>query len=362
MSVSPTVGVIGGGIVGLSTAYALTEKGAQVTLFDPNPGEGQSAGESRIFRHQHEDARLIGFAKRSRELWAEWADRLGRQLISEGGSILAGDDSLVRARAKSLERLGIPYRILDRRQQAEAFPQFGPATDLALLDPGGGAIYAAEAVAALCGRIGRGLVAEPAGGCFEEDGHAVVVTGSSIREFDRVVIAAGDDTPALAALVGIKIQTETSWHARLGFPAREGAELPVRCLQDRSGAFGEKVYGAPEPGQGAFAIGLTGADVDLAVSAGGLIEDSTALRSISARLQEYVHEAMPGLSPEPCGYRICRSTSLPSGADDFSLWREGRFVAAAGGNLFKMAPALGVALADAALGEDVPDLWDESSA
>jgi glycine/D-amino acid oxidase-like deaminating enzyme len=85
------VGVVGGGIVGLSTAYALTELGATVRVYESGvPGDGQSGGESRIFRHAHDDARLVALARASRAIWAEWASRAGTELVSTDGAVAIG--------------------------------------------------------------------------------------------------------------------------------------------------------------------------------------------------------------------------------------------------------------------------------
>lgn len=63
--------MIGGGIVGLSTAYALSEQGVGVRLYEAGlPGDGQCAGESRFFRHAHDDSRLVAFARESRGVCA----------------------------------------------------------------------------------------------------------------------------------------------------------------------------------------------------------------------------------------------------------------------------------------------------
>ena len=64
------VGVVGAGIVGLATAYELAALGTNVTVYErATPGAGQSGGESRIFRHAHDDERLVALAVESRARW-----------------------------------------------------------------------------------------------------------------------------------------------------------------------------------------------------------------------------------------------------------------------------------------------------
>ncbi|MDQ4068714.1 MAG: amino acid oxidase, partial [Actinomycetota bacterium] len=77
--------------------------------------------------------------------------------------------------------------------------------------------------------------------------------------------------------------------------------------------------------------------------------------SLSERARAYVARALPRLAPDPVDYRHCWTTELPWGSDGVAVWEADSMFFLAGHNLFKHAPALGDALAHAALSGELPD-------
>jgi sarcosine oxidase len=102
-------------------------------------------------------------------------------------------------------------------------------------------------------------------------------------------------------------------------------------------------------------------DGALDVAADGTVTDPPALAGVTDRAAAYVRRALPGLDPEPVGLRHCWVTSLAWHEDGIGVWQAGDVLLVGGDNLFKHAPALGRALADAALSGTVPDLLDPRS-
>jgi sarcosine oxidase len=122
----------------------------------------------------------------------------------------------------------------------------------------------------------------------------------------------------------------------------------VACLQDGSRAFGEAdAYGDPLPGNRFYAVGLG----ETAVHEDGSLLDPSGLAAAAERTNAYVGRALPGVEPRPVDARHCWVTEVPWSPDGIAAWEADGLLFVAGNNLFKHAPALGRALARAALGD-----------
>ncbi len=315
------------------------------------PGGGQSAAESRLFRHAHDDIRLVEFARRGREGWREWEERFETELISDGGALALGDSALERLAV--LDRAGgFEAHEVDSAEVAQRLPLLADYHGPAMFDPQAGAIRTTAAIRALSSQleaslrdeVGEVLALEPT-----PDGVRVRTVGS-VAKYSRVVVCAGRGTPALAAGVGLELPVETSRHVRLEFEVREPRDAALACLQDSSGAWGEEgIYAAPLPGGHRYAVGLSETTRD------------AELPELAERAAEYVGRALPGLDPAPVGHLHCWVTTVPWSDDGFAAWEHEGIVFVAGHNLFKQAPELGRMLATAALEDHLqPELREHS--
>src|SRR6188508_2797045 len=178
------VAVVGAGIVGLAAADALARAGADVRCFEAaEPGSGQSAGHTRVFRHVHDRADLVELVVRARRGWDEWSELARQPLVGDEGVLFAAPD--VEETAALFADVGVEHRMVDEDEQRRLLPILAPPGGPALYDVRGGAIRVREAVAALVARLGERIVPEEVLALDSEGG---VETASSSLRFDRVLV------------------------------------------------------------------------------------------------------------------------------------------------------------------------------
>jgi sarcosine oxidase len=292
-----------------------------------------------VFRHGHDDERLVRLAVRARAEWERLAGELGARLLGRQGVLICGPN--VAERATAFDAAGVPARLVGYDEQVAALPVMAPPEDEALLDELGGSIDVRAAVDGLADALGEQLVAAQVFEVRQGAGGVELHTSEGLWSAGRAVVCAGAQVHQLSDALGLDIPLEIEVHTRASFRVREpGAALA--CLQDRSNVHGEIVYAAPMPDGREYAIGLG-------------TEHEPPVDEALARLRAYAGRAMPGVDPEPASLRLCQTSILTAGADAFAVWRTGGVAVLAGANLFKFAPLLGELLADDEVDELLPD-------
>lgn len=340
--------MIGAGIVGLSTAYALRRYPVSVRLYEAGePMSGRSRGDTRIFRLAHSSPALVRYAARARVGWGRWERTAGRSLVGTSGTVVSGAGAA--GRYAAMRAVGVRCGLYPDVSTVPGLPARPRTPGPFLVDPGGGVIQAAATGAFLRSAVRRGLFIDAVrritvGG----DGATIESTQDSWR-CDSVLIAAGADTPALAEPLGLRVPSALEHHVRFTFPVSDPGALA--CWIEQSGSWrpGYTTYGHLV-GPGRWAIGGHLPEEDTAWEVG---RDESRRRAL-ALATDYVREFLSdAVDPEPVDEVYCASTV--GLGDGVQVARSGPVLAVWGENLFKFAPALGADLAAAAASRGLPE-------
>ena len=217
--------VLGGGVIGLSTAYHLARKGAgKVLLLEKGEiGDGSSRRAAGIITGLLWSDTGILARRRSLELFHGLADDLPGYRFQDVGCLNLFDPAGWRERAPRLAdyaRLGAPYEVLNAAEIRRRWPELTPDDDIVgLFDPLGGYSEPDAYIPALTRRI-RDLGVEIHEQCPVTDlvvqGGRVVGVETPTGRFtaDAVVSTLHVWTPPLLARLGWRVPMKSFVHQR----------------------------------------------------------------------------------------------------------------------------------------------------
>ncbi len=347
--------VVGGGIAGLSTAWALSRGGHEVALFEqdpiPNP-RGASVDQHRLIRQFYGDQ--LGYCRLVESAFAAW-DRLwrdlGRSHYAETGSLAisteAGDWT-DRSR-RTMDAAGLEYELLDDAALAARYPFLTPPAGCrAIHSRRGGVLFAERIVADLGDRLRRdGVDLRPQRRVRDIDPvrARVHLEDGASEEADAVVIAAGAWLPRLLpdfAARATPMRNAVLYVEPPAALADAWARAPI--LVDFGGS--DDAYAAPPVGDTqlkiAYGVHRTAGDPD-APREPYPGEGEEMLARFAGRLRDLADYRIH--PPRVCYYMIAPDSR-------FILERLDRawVVSACSGHGFKFGPLVGIAVADAVTG------------
>ncbi|MFI0368035.1 glycine oxidase ThiO [Actinomadura sp. 1N219] len=321
--------IVGGGVIGLATAWRAAAGGAAVTLVDPAPASGATAVAAGMLTpvseltYGEEPLLRLGLASRDRygSFVAELEELTGLETGYRTDGIIevafdADDLKYLDDLRRFQETLGVPVEALTGRECRRLEPMLAPGVRGGLLAPEDGSIdprRLAPALLAAGEKLGVRLVRRRAAEIVVERDTAVGVRlddGTALRA-DRVLLAAG---PWSGDLGGVPPGTVPPVRPVKGQVIRLRTRTPFIGRSTRGMVKGSSVYLVPRL-DGEIVVGATQEELgfDTRVTAGGLWELLRDARELLPGVTELEFaEVSAGLRPgSPDNAPVMGPSALP---------------------------------------------------
>lgn len=358
------VGVVGGGIFGITGAIELRERGHDVVVFEqgriPNERASSTDTSKTIRRLYGHNATYVELAERAARKWQEWHEQSGHGIYFPIGQLQIEDNFRPGMRIydsfQFFQQRDGRVRRLSVVEARERYPQFSyREDDVCIFDPWAGYLASGQAVANL-GHLARskGIAVReetPVAEVVEGPTGATLVVGETAVPFDRVVVAAGVWLTRLVPSIGRHLRP--TFQQMAFFAPPEAAPfapgpMPVWGVNvEEEGWYGHPLY---REGWVKVANDLRGEVVDPDVAREVTPDFLEAAR-------EFVARRIPVLAKgRLVGSRACLYENTPD--HDFVIdWAPGtQHILVAGGGSghgFKFGGSIGEVIADAL--EDKPN-------
>ena len=344
--------VVGAGVLGLSSAWALARRGWDVLVLEaalaPGHERSGSKGDARIFRLGYPESDYVEMALLARARWHDLEAATGRQLLRVTGQVTLGDETTQHAIAAAMTAAGAPVEEVSATAAAQRFPGIvlsGPV----LVEPESGVLSADACLRAFRQAGGFELRPGTLVTSLRQSGHSISVetADGSCLPAAVVIVCAG---PGSLRLLGVDppAGAAPSLPQVAYFAPRDDVVPPVFIEWGDDMVYGLPVpRGGPHSGTYKVSRHLPGPAVgpfdptDPAALGG---DDPAQL----AQLVRAVERMLPALDPHPVATERCVYDN--SANADFVLDRVGNVVVGCGtsGHAFKFGPLLGELLADLA--------------
>ena len=359
--------VVGAGVFGAWTAWALLRRHKRVLLLDAcgaANSRASSGGESRLTRSIYgADAVYTKMAAESLADWRWLSGRAGPPILHPAGILMyfPKQEPFAQQSIAIHRELGLPLEVFERAELARRWPQMQwDGIEFGLHQGDFGVLMARRAVQALVaefvaagGEYRVGAVTAPAPGAAHPE---TLMTTSGAERAERLVFACGPWLPKIFPdLLGTRI-FPTRQEVFFFAPPRGDERFGARCLPGWAEfAAGDIYYGMPDLENRGFKIAndVHGPAFDPDTG------DRRASREGEADVRRYLARRFPLLADAPLvETRVCQYENSANG--DFLIDRHPAFgnvwlVGGGSGHGFKHGPAVGRYAADLVSGEGVPE-------